>query len=233
MAWSPTSSTEALGSSYGSRRRCPTTTSTGPYADPELRSFTKRLVFSSWAVAPKAISSVVSYEAERRISELGRQTSSSSGFTQYDARVPRVCWTFNRSADGRNTGMPVLGLLYPSPTLAAIGDPLDIARELDAALPLPWSVLKSRRYAVGSAWHWRSSARTVERPGGRALVLGRTGQLLDRARGLDLMGDLQLRLLLRGARRPPPLRRPQPARPARSSPATWLDVPTTSKTSWC
>lgn len=38
----------------------------GAYAEPDLRSFTKRLVFSAWAVVPKAIAVLTSYEAERR-----------------------------------------------------------------------------------------------------------------------------------------------------------------------
>lgn len=37
----------------------------GAFAEPELSGFTKRLVFSSWRVVPKAIASVLSYEAER------------------------------------------------------------------------------------------------------------------------------------------------------------------------
>lgn len=40
----------------------------GAFADAELRQFTKRLVFSAWAVVPKAIAVVLSYEAERRCS---------------------------------------------------------------------------------------------------------------------------------------------------------------------
>src|SRR5262249_30879275 len=38
-----------------------------PFNDPKLAGFTKRLVFSAWTVVPKAIASLLSYEAERRM----------------------------------------------------------------------------------------------------------------------------------------------------------------------
>ena len=39
----------------------------GPFAAPELRSITKRLVFSAWHMVPRAVASLLSYEAERRM----------------------------------------------------------------------------------------------------------------------------------------------------------------------
>ena len=39
----------------------------GPFAAPELASVTKRLVFSAWHMVPRAVASLVSYEAERRM----------------------------------------------------------------------------------------------------------------------------------------------------------------------
>jgi hypothetical protein len=78
----------------------------GAYADPPLQQFTKRLVFSAWAVVPKAISVVLSYEAERRAIE-------AAGIERtYDARRATGLLRFQMSA-GRRTGMPVLGLLTP------------------------------------------------------------------------------------------------------------------------
>lgn len=41
----------------------------GPFAEPWLSSLTKRLVFSSWKVVPKAISVLLSYEAERQMTK--------------------------------------------------------------------------------------------------------------------------------------------------------------------
>lgn len=102
----------------------------GPYADTALASFTKRLVFSAWAVVPKAISTVISYEAERRLMSKSTTTAAQS----YSSRGKPLL-NFSRSK-GRLTGMPVLGLLYPCVTLAEIGDPLVIAREQQLSLPM-------------------------------------------------------------------------------------------------
>ncbi len=102
----------------------------GAYAEPDLRDFTKRLIFSSWTVVPKTIGAVLSYEAERRLSE--------SGWTSarvYDAPRATALLTFQRS-EGRLTGMPVLGMMYPSLTFAKAGDPLDVARGLGGMLPV-------------------------------------------------------------------------------------------------
>jgi hypothetical protein len=41
-----------------------------PFSDPSLREFTKRLVFSSWRMVPRMISSLTSYEVERNIIRL-------------------------------------------------------------------------------------------------------------------------------------------------------------------
>ncbi|MFK5644891.1 helicase-related protein [Ornithinimicrobium sp. LYQ121] len=103
----------------------------GAYAQPNLRDFTKRLIFSSWAVAPKGIATMLSYEVERLLVE------GSPGAAQRDyfgARRTGLL-AFNRS-DGRLSGMPVLGLMYPSRVLAEFGDPLAVARDLGATLPL-------------------------------------------------------------------------------------------------
>jgi hypothetical protein len=91
------------------------------------KGFTKRLVFSSWMVVPKAISLLLSYEAERRI------------FTRFDPQARntvearkeiRPLLRFAMSADREPAGMPVLGVLYPSFVLAEQGDPLFVRREL-------------------------------------------------------------------------------------------------------
>lgn len=102
----------------------------GAYADESLRHFTKRLVFSAWNVVPKAISSVLSYEAERRL-----QASSGTSVRAYDAARQTGLLAFARS-EGRLTGMPVLALLYPCAALAQVGDPLYVAARLQRGLPL-------------------------------------------------------------------------------------------------
>jgi hypothetical protein len=95
-----------------------------PFDSERLRGFTKRLVFSAWAVAPKAVAALLSYEAERRM--LGKTIKRT---TYSDARVKlKPLLRFSRT-QGRLPGLPVLALLYPSPSMARFGDPLEIAAE--------------------------------------------------------------------------------------------------------
>lgn len=102
----------------------------GAYADPLLKDFTKRLIFSAWAVVPKAIAVMLSYDAERRAVQ-------AAGYTdrRYDDRPITPPLQFRMSGD-RPAGMPALALLYPGLVLARLGDPLEIARSTGAALPL-------------------------------------------------------------------------------------------------
>lgn len=111
---------------------CPYYDPAGPYADPALQTFTKRLIFSAWAVVPKAVGTVLSYEAERRLMEANPAEANRT----YSGRRQRPLLTFVVNREGRRSGMPVLGLLYPSVVLAEVGDPLRVARELRATLPL-------------------------------------------------------------------------------------------------
>lgn len=102
----------------------------GKFADPALRGFTKRLIFSAWNVVPKAVAVVLSYEAERRaLVQHGQPTRS------YTSARPRGLLRFGIGVGGRPTGMPLFALLYPSPALAALGDPLVLARS-EQQLPL-------------------------------------------------------------------------------------------------
>ena len=112
--------------------------SAGAFADPELAGFTKRLVFSAWAVVPKAISLVLSYEAERRaVTEAGGRAAERAYSAERATGLLRFQTAVARTSSGgtRETGMPALALLYPSTTLARLGDPLALARK-SAALPL-------------------------------------------------------------------------------------------------
>jgi hypothetical protein len=86
---------------------------------------TKRLIFSAWQVAPKAIAALLSYEAERRMFGSAGEANESLASVR-DRHVPLL--RFSRDED-RLTGMPVLGLLYPSFVLAELGDPYSIALE--------------------------------------------------------------------------------------------------------
>lgn len=98
----------------------------GPFAEPGAEWFTKRLVFSAWHVVPKTIACLLSYEAERTMM---RSYEADAKNTAEERKRRSRLLIFARS-DGRLTGLPVLGMVYPSVTLAELGDPLALA--LDA-----------------------------------------------------------------------------------------------------
>lgn len=106
----------------------------GAYA--EIPHFTKRLIFSSWKVAPKAIAGVLSYEAERRMLEARGETPPYSKL--YEAIRPLLRFA---ERDGRLTAMSSFALLYPSPTWATQFDPLEEAASF-ASVPSAAEVLK-------------------------------------------------------------------------------------------
>lgn len=95
----------------------------GPFADAGVAGATKRLVFSSWQVVPRAISVLLSYEAERQMMK-GFDPEAVNTVEARERRRPLLMFT---RSEGRLTGMPVLSLLYPSVTLSRLGDPQSIA----------------------------------------------------------------------------------------------------------
>jgi hypothetical protein len=82
---------------------------------------TKALVFSSWNMVPDAIAAILSYEAERRmgVGESGRKY-----FEKHRLRPLQF-----RKDQGRLAGLRALLLIYPSPSLAQLGDPLAVFSE--------------------------------------------------------------------------------------------------------
>lgn len=85
------------------------------YESEAATSFTKRVIFSGWAVVPKAVASLTSFEAER-------QAFRGSRHKRYDSK--------NRG-DGRLTfkikerkpnSMTTFTLIWPSPSLAQLGE---------------------------------------------------------------------------------------------------------------
>jgi len=87
---------------------------------------TKALIFSSWSMVPDAIAALLSYEAERRmgVGESGRRY-----FEQRRLRPLQF-----RQDQGRLAGLRALLLIYPSPGLAEIADPLLVFAERDQML---------------------------------------------------------------------------------------------------
>ncbi len=90
-----------------------------PWRRARKENLSKRLIFSTWHVVPKAIATMVSYDVERRVFP---RFDSAIRNTPEDRRRRGRLLQFAYS-DDRLTGMPVLGILYPSPSLAEAGDP--------------------------------------------------------------------------------------------------------------
>ncbi|WP_437329971.1 helicase-related protein [Sorangium sp. So ce381] len=98
----------------------------GPFADAGVARLTKRLVFSSWRVVPRAIAAMLSYEVERRVFS----EDPGAEYTPEYRAGRRGSLRFGAEADGRLTGMAVLALLYPSLYLAEACDPAKLSVEL-------------------------------------------------------------------------------------------------------
>lgn len=98
----------------------------GVFAEAGVARLTKRLVFSSWRVVPRAIAAMLSYEVERRIFGEDQRAEYSP---EYRAKQ-RPLLRFSRDSDGRLTGMAVLALLYPSLYLAEACDPAALGAEI-------------------------------------------------------------------------------------------------------
>lgn len=93
--------------------------SSGAYSEAGAEGFTKRLVFSSWRVVPKAVASLLSYEAERLMMlEHHRQPK----WDSEERKKLRGLLKFSAKGD-RPTSMTALGVLYPCRTLASQLDP--------------------------------------------------------------------------------------------------------------
>lgn len=116
----------------------PQTELSGSYAT--ATTLTKRLVFSSWSVVPKAVSSLLSYEFERRHHR--KTTYENSRKSIYRPLEPPPL------GKGRSERFTSLALLLPCKFLAEIGDPIAVARATGKTLPL---ALNTMRKQVSSA----------------------------------------------------------------------------------
>ena len=121
------------------------------YESPEATGFTKRLIFSGWKVVPKVVSSLVSFEAERRAF-----AERSHAYTDDYRRRGGQRLAFRTSA--RMTGdvrpgesdnvrraaaMTAFLLVWPSPSLAEMGNPRPVNSERPAIAALS-AVVASR-----------------------------------------------------------------------------------------
>lgn len=172
----------------------------GAFAADGARTFTKRLVFSSWNVVPKAIATMVSYEAERRLVSSSAQQTKKNRPRYSDRRsmsLIRFQWD---TAEDQPANLEMLTLIHPSPALARLGDPLEIARSSGRSLPLDrellldevtekiQAALDSLELPVEQLQHADASFR----PGAGRAWYGVAPYLLDRALGFEdpgLPGD--------------------------------------------
>jgi len=110
-----------------------------PFSAPGVADFTKRLVFSSWRVAPRVIASILSYEAERLAIRSFEKRASNTA----EARKRRRGLLRFAKTEDRLSGMPVLGLLYPCVTLARECDSLKRSSQ-SQTLPTVLALTKAR-----------------------------------------------------------------------------------------
>lgn len=104
-----------------------------PPFDGKAAQFTKRLVFSAWWMVPQVISTLVSYEAERRmVRDAHRKRVNTAEARKRIRPLLRI-----QKTEGRTSGMPLFALMYPSPALATLIDPLQLSKKLGGAVNLP------------------------------------------------------------------------------------------------
>ncbi len=101
------------------------------YESDEAMSFTKRLIFSGWALVPKVVSSLVSFEAERRAyaerdhrytAEYRRRGGQRLTF-RTEERTAAESRAGEAGGARRPAAMTALLMVWPSITLAELGDP--------------------------------------------------------------------------------------------------------------
>lgn len=97
----------------------------GPFKDMGRGNLTKRLIFSSWTVVPKVVSTIISYEAERRMMTSRKKEgleNSPEGRERFTEPL--------RFPKSRTSGMSAFAFIYPSVALARLADPLVLRQEL-------------------------------------------------------------------------------------------------------
>ena len=145
------------------------------YESAEAGGFTKRLIFSGWRVVPKVVSSLVSFEAERHAyanrehgysTEYGGRGGQRLTF-RTSARTSTETRTGEASGTRRAASMTTFLLVWPSLTLAELGDPrrlgsartsradaiATIARRIEAAVE-PLARPEHSGGAVDRRWYW-------------------------------------------------------------------------------
>jgi len=93
----------------------------GPYSQFADGSVTKRLIFSAWSSVPTSVSSLLSYEAERRmVAGSALKENTAEARRAVSSRLDYVV------RDLRPASMSTLALFWPHPVLAGLGNPLAV-----------------------------------------------------------------------------------------------------------
>ena len=137
----------------------------GPFAAPELASVTKRLVFSAWHMVPRAVASLVSYEAERRMMRAShpRARVDARGLEKA-ARIVAVR-DIRRASYGSARALACLSLSYVCPRLrparVGAGRPSDrgrgalaVRRSHKVALIEKLGIVQRAGSSTDDRWYW-------------------------------------------------------------------------------
>ena len=107
----------------------------------DAKNVSKTLIFSSWEMVPRMISSLVSYEAERKtIGALAKKDPRIKYFKKNTYTSPRIKYSLKH---GKPTQMTLLSLIYPSSYLAMVYVPIECLND-DLNLEEIEELLKSR-----------------------------------------------------------------------------------------
>jgi hypothetical protein len=143
---------------------------------PEVANFSKTLIFSSWKIVPRAVATLLSYEAERQATtgyyKLSKGENNEPYFTDKEGgkkRKPTPILTFKMKA-GTNipAAMSLFTLLYPSKFLTELYDPEqnvferknveEIIKDLAAVIKKEFYNLKinqlSSKKGISDRWYW-------------------------------------------------------------------------------
>ncbi len=113
----------------------------------DAATHTKRLVFSSWRMTPRAIAALTSYEAERRMIRAAEPYTPNTPESRIRLERRLLDFRVSASQGDRRAAMPVFALIYPSVALAEV-DPLTFRRErARAGLPTP-TLAEARKWAA-------------------------------------------------------------------------------------
>ena len=165
------------------------------YESLEARAFTKRLIFSGWAVVPKVVSALVSFESERQ-AYAARGQGYSVPYRQKGGQRLAFRTAERRGAKPRPgeahsarraAAMTAFLLVWPSVTLARLGDPRsagrrglttsaglisDIEAGVEAAIE-PLTAGAPKEGAVDRRWYWAAPLLLDE--GSHPILLGAGG----------------------------------------------------------